>query len=97
VDQEMTRAGTTARTSAIGRDGTIWFVGMTDSTDLRTQGITPSSFVGGELDGFVAALSGDLFSLCYCSYYGGSDRDLLEGIDIAVDNTVVLCHWPYRF
>ena len=46
------------------------------------------TFSGGELDGFIAQLTQDLSHICYATYYGGSGRDLLEGIHVGTNRIV---------
>jgi hypothetical protein len=68
--------------------GNIWLVGGTASLDLPTQNAFQPVYGGGETDGFLAAFSPDLAKLCYSTYRGGTDRDFLEGIDVASNGLV---------
>jgi hypothetical protein len=38
---------------------------------------------GGNGDGFLAAFSPDLQKFCYSTYFGGTDRELLQGLAIS--------------
>jgi len=67
---------------AIDESGRVWFDGMTAATDLPTRHAFQPSYGGGDLDGFLAALSPDGSKLCYGTYVGGNGRDLLEGIAV---------------
>jgi hypothetical protein len=67
---------------AIDEVGRVWFNGMTAATDLATRYAFQPSYGGGDLDGFLAALSPDGSKLCYGTYVGGNHRDLLEGIAV---------------
>jgi len=67
---------------AIDDRGRVWFNGMTAATDLPTLHAFQASYGGGDLDGFLAALSPDGSKLCYGTYIGGNRRDLLEGIAV---------------
>jgi hypothetical protein len=70
--------------------GNVWLAGLTASTDLPMRRATQPAYGGGETDGFLAAFSPTLTKLCYATYRGGSDRELLEGLDILADGTVVV-------
>lgn len=63
----------------------VFIGGETTSTDLpgRATGAI-STFAGGaEHDGFVARLSLDLTSIVRATYFGGANRDTIEGISIS--------------
>jgi hypothetical protein len=64
----------------VDRRGRLWVVGTTYSTDLPTRNAPQPQFAGGSGDGFIAAFTPDLRELCFSSYRGGQDRDLLEGL-----------------
>jgi Beta-propeller repeat len=68
-------------------EGNAWFVGMTASRDLPVRGAVQRSFAGGELDGFVAGIS-PRGSLLQSTYFGGPDRDLLEGVVLTRTRTL---------
>ena len=70
--------------------GNIWLAGLTSSPDLPTRHANQSVYGGGESDGFVAAFSPDLAQVCYATYRGGSDRDLMEGLDISPEGMVLV-------
>ena len=65
---------------AIDENGRVWIDGMTAATDLPTRNAFQPSYGGGDLDGFLAALSSDGSRLCYGTYIGGKGRDLMEGL-----------------
>jgi hypothetical protein len=65
---------------AVDEHGRVWFDGMTAATDLPTRNAFQPSYGGGNLDGFLAALSPDGSQLCYGTYVGGDGQDLLEGL-----------------
>jgi hypothetical protein len=67
---------------AVDDQGRVWIDGMTAATDLPTRNAFQSSYGGGHLDGFLAALSPDGSKLCYGTYVGGPGEDLLEGIAV---------------
>lgn len=57
-------------------------VGMTSSRDLALQSATQHQYGGGELDGFILGLNADDGRAIFTTYFGGEDRDLLEGITL---------------
>jgi hypothetical protein len=65
---------------AVDEHGRVWFDGMTAATDLPTRNAFQPRYGGGNLDGFLAALSPDGSQLCYGTYVGGDGQDLLEGL-----------------
>jgi hypothetical protein len=65
---------------AVDQQGRVWIVGMTAASDLPVRNGFQPSYGGGNLDGFLAALSPDGSKLCYGTYVGGNGQDLLEGI-----------------
>jgi hypothetical protein len=72
---------------AVDSRGHTWLVGSTDSRDLPAPGAHQPAFGGGNLDGFVAAFSPE-GKLCYGTYRGGNDRDLLEGVMLSSASTL---------
>src|SRR5947208_15293465 len=72
----------------VDRRGNIWIAGITLSTDLPTRNAPQPQFGGGNGDGFVAAFTPDLRNLCFSSYHGGQDRNLLEGLAISASGMV---------
>jgi hypothetical protein len=70
--------------------GDVWLAGLTSSRDLPMRHAFQTSYGGGESDGFLAVFSPALTSLCYSTYRGGSDADLLEGLDISGDGSVLV-------
>ena len=51
------------------------------------------SYGGGNLDGFLAALSPDGSKLCYGTYVGGKGHDILEGIVAGKGKVLRLGHF----
>lgn len=82
--------------------GNIWLAGLTTSPDLPTRSAAQRVYGGGEGDGFLAAFSPDLTRLCYATYWGGSDRDFFEGLDLSNDHDLFVTgltfsrDWPTR-
>ncbi len=74
----------------VDRRGNIWLVGMTYSTDLPVRNAMQPRFAGGDGDGFIAAFAPDLGRLCFSTYHGGPERNLLEGIAISGSGTVAV-------
>jgi DNA-binding beta-propeller fold protein YncE len=79
----ITGAGDLDYAQAIAvRDGTVYVVGATNSSDLLT---TPDAFqpeLHGEFDAFLLALSADDLRTLYATYLGGAGRD--SGRDVVV-------------
>jgi len=75
---------------AIAANGEVVVGGSTGSTDLpgTSGGAQPSS--GGNLDGFVARLSGDLKTLIQSTYLGGSGGERISALAIAANGDVVV-------
>ena len=71
-------------------DGNVWLAGLTASPDLPTRRATQPVYGGGETDGFLAVFSPNLTHLCYATYRGGSDRDILEGLDLSPDGEALV-------
>ncbi len=72
----------------IDEEGAVWLAGITASLDLPTRNAFQAKYGGGEIDGFLAAFSSDLSTLCYGTYLGGADRDLLEGLAVWKGNGI---------
>jgi hypothetical protein len=66
----------------IDPQGRVWLAGITSSEDLPLRAPVQARYGGGETDGFVASFTPDLKGLCSSTYFGGTDRDLLEGVAI---------------
>ena len=75
---------------AIAANGEVVVGGPTDSTNLpgTSGGAQPGS--GGNDDGFVARLSGDLKTLIQSTYLGGSSYDGIQALAIAANGDVVV-------
>ena len=67
----------------VDRDGNVWLVGTTYSDDLPTRNGNQSRYGGGNGDGFVAAFDPLLKRLCFATYFGHKERNLLEGIAVS--------------
>ncbi|MBK5293941.1 MAG: SBBP repeat-containing protein [Acidobacteriia bacterium] len=72
----------------VDQRGNVWVVGITKSDDLPVRNAIQPQFGGGDGDGFIAAFAPDLGSLCFSSYYGGPERNLLEGLAISATGMV---------
>ena len=70
----------------VDASGRVWLVGLTSSADLP---VLQKSY-GGQTDGFVAVFSRGLAELRFGTYSGGSERDILEGLDVSADGTVAV-------
>ncbi len=71
------------RDMKVDKDGNVYIVGYTTSTDLPvTAGAFQTAYNGGVDDGFIAKLNPTATSLLYCTYLGGSDTDRVHGIGI---------------
>jgi hypothetical protein len=70
----------------------VWLVGVTASGDLPTRhALQPAhGGGGGEANGFLAAFSPELSTLCYGTYHGGSEGEQLEGVDVLRGGTVLV-------
>lgn len=77
---------------SVDDQGLIYVAGQTSSPNFPT---TPNAFQetygGGESDGVVAALSGDLSVLNFSSYIGGSDKDWTSGVDVSKSGIPFIC------
>ncbi len=73
------------------KNGHIWMVGMTSSHDLALRGATQHQYGGGELDGFILGLNADDGRAIFTTYFGGEDRDLLEGITLDPKGNLWVC------
>jgi Beta-propeller repeat len=72
----------------VDHHGNVWLAGITYSDDLPTRNASQSRFGGGNGDGFVAAFSANLKKLCFASYFGDKERNLLEGVAISPSGLV---------
>ncbi len=78
---------------ALDREGNLIIVGETHSVDLpTTEGAFQSDYAGGSAfgygDGFIAKLSPDGARLLYCSYFGGSGDEKINGMAIDKEGNV---------
>lgn len=79
------------RVQGIARNdnGMVFIVGGTYSSyNLSTENVHQENY-NGEMDGFIAAYD-SLFSLQWCTYFGGSEYDEIFGVDVLSDNSVVV-------
>jgi hypothetical protein len=67
----------------VGPDGKVWLAGITHSKNLPMRNAIQREYGGGDGDGFVAAFSPDLTRLCFASFFGDRDRNLLEGLAVS--------------
>lgn len=72
----------------VDSNSNVWLVGITYSNDLPTRKGSQSQFGGGNGDGFVAAFDPLLKRLCFATYFGDKDRNLLEGIALSSSGLV---------
>ncbi|MBI2928433.1 MAG: SBBP repeat-containing protein [Verrucomicrobia bacterium] len=80
---------------ALDRDGNLILVGETHSTDLPTTGDAfQPDYAGGSAfgygDGFIARISPDGAQLLYCSYFGGTGDEKLNGLAVDAEGNVCL-------
>lgn len=73
----------------IDDDGNVWLVGTTYSDDLPIRNGSQPRYGGGNGDGFVAAFDPGLKRLCFATYFGDKERNLLEGIAVSRTGEVV--------
>ena len=74
----------------VDRNGNVWVAGITYSEDLPTRNASQAQFGGGNGGGFVVVFDPSLKRLCFCSYFGDSRRNLLEGLAIAPSGLVAV-------
>ncbi len=67
----------------VDRNGNVWLVGTTYSEDFPIRDAAQAQFGGGNGDGFVAAFDAELKRLCFASYFGDKERNLLEGLAVS--------------
>lgn len=67
---------------AVDSSDRVWLTGMTSSLDLPTLNAAQPVYGGGDFDGFVVAFSTNGSKLCYGSYVGGNQHDVLEGLAV---------------
>ena len=76
---------------ALAANGDVLVGGYTSSTDLpSTAGGAQSAYGGGDYDGFVARLSGNLRTLLQSSYLGGSGWDQINALALAANGDVLV-------
>jgi hypothetical protein len=69
----------------VAPDGNVWLTGITHSVDLPMKNAIQSEYGGGDGDGFVAAFNSELTRLCFASFFGDRDRNLLEGLAVSAN------------
>ena len=72
----------------VDRHGNVWLAGITYSDDLPVRNAQQLKIGGRNGDGFLAAFSPDLRQLCFSSYHGNRERNLLEGLAISESGVV---------
>jgi hypothetical protein len=80
----------------VDRHGNVWFVGITHSDDLPMRDATQSRYGGGDGDGFIAGLNPELKRLCFASYFGDPERNLLEGLTISASGSMAATGVSFR-
>ena len=65
---------------AVDRDGNIYIVGETESTDIGATGNAYQGVKGAVMDGFIAKFGPSGTNLLYCSYLGGIGNDYIMAI-----------------
>jgi hypothetical protein len=78
-----------AKDLAIASDNSCFVVGYTESTNFPLFCPYDNFFTGDNLEGFISRFS-STGVLLWSSYFGGSDRDILESIAIASDDSFYL-------
>jgi hypothetical protein len=74
---------------ARNQNGMVFVVGRTYSTyNLSTENVHQENY-NGEMDGFIAAYN-SLFSLQWCTYFGGIEYDEIFVVDVLSDNSIVV-------
>ena len=79
----------------LDRDGNVILVGETHSTDLPTTADAfQPDYAGGSAfgygDGFIARIGPDGSQLLYCSYFGGTGDEKINGLAVDADGNVCL-------
>jgi hypothetical protein len=69
----------------VAPDGKVWLAGITHSNNLPMKNAIQSEYGGGDGDGFVAAFNPELTRLCFASFFGDRDRNLLEGLTVSAN------------
>lgn len=67
---------------AVDLNGCAYVTGFTDSTDFPTVNAAQGTYGGGQYDVFVAKLNATGGALVYCTFLGGNDMDLGNGIAV---------------
>jgi hypothetical protein len=81
-------AGLSGKIFDVDSKGNAWIAGITGSTDFPMIADSPSIYGGGERDGFVTALDQSGSKLVFSRFFGGDQRDILEGLANGVDGSV---------
>jgi len=72
----------------VAPDGNVWIAGITHSDDLPMRNAIQSEYGGGDGDGFVAAFNSELTRLCFASFFGDGERNLLEGLAVSRNGSI---------
>jgi hypothetical protein len=80
----------------VDRHGNVWFVGITHSDDLPMRNATQSQYGAGDGDGFIAGFNPELKRLCFATYFGDTERNLLEGVAISASDSIAATGVSFR-
>jgi len=73
---------------AVDRDGNIYVVGETESTDIGATGNAYQGIKGAVMDGFIAKFGPTGNNLLYCSYLGGIGNDYIMAIALDAQTNI---------
>jgi len=83
-------AGDVIMRVAVGPEGSLYFLGHTDSTDFPvTAGVMQTTHRGGRFDAFLGRLNADGSQLIFSTYIGGAGADLARGL-VPLSNRIIV-------
>ncbi|MBZ9606995.1 SBBP repeat-containing protein [Clostridium estertheticum] len=75
----------------VDNGGTVFMVGSTNSSDFKTtEGAYKTTYLGGEIDGFLSRLNVVDNKLAYSTFIGGSKKDSLDALALGDLPTVYI-------